>query len=297
MADPRRSGIGRALFISLSDQQVREYSLPLGVGTSAWIDAKPCVRRLLCVHERSRAAGVVVADGRHLTVYEWRAGSMEAVTGVERRSSLDTDDPPNNALRAPAGRDQLQVAERIEIERWEEEAAALACREASDRQWREMVIVGEARLRAALAQKCPASLAVVDVAANHAHTPLDRLADEITHVLASERASMASEQVHQLLETAEVAGSLAAIGPAHVLACLSQGRVDTLYYDTDAQLHMGEDGMGILKSTPDEAGDGYHGIERLVEQALATRARVVVVNGQAGEALQSRGSVAARLRW
>jgi hypothetical protein len=296
MAAAGRSGRGRALFVALSTGQTLEYDLPLDVGTSAWIDPSPCVRKLLCVHERSRAAGAIVADGRHLRVYEWHAGALNELVSIERMSWRDRSETLGTASRQ-SSRELVQSIEQHELSQWLDDATEQVCQIIHQRDWSEVVVIADDQLRRGLIARCGATVTFLPVGANQGNQRLEQTTELVSGKLAEYRAAERTHTVRDVLDRAELPGAPAAAGPEQVIEHLRAGRVDTLFYHTDCRLHIDRESMEFLQSDGAGHADGYHGIERLIHQALATRARVVVVNGEAGHSLLDHGSVAARLRW
>lgn len=286
--DPRRPGIGRALFIGLSDtDSIYEFDLPGSVGTSAWLDESPCVRKLLCSIERSRPAGVVVADSEHVKIYEWHPRSLQIVQEIEFVSQLDHNDPDNWST----GKQKFEQASVNEHRRWLESSAKQVCSLAG--QWDEIIIVAPPEITDCIRSACPQNIHYLELGANHVRTPLSQLMSMITQCLAEHRRADRSHLIGQIIEQSQ-SGGLALTGPSAVLRALDEGRVETLVYDTDARPHFDHT---LAKTDGKIESDGYHGVERLIQQALATRAQVVVVDGTNAEALADHGSVAAKLRW
>jgi stalled ribosome rescue protein Dom34 len=82
-----------------------------------------------------------------------------------------------------------------------------------------------------------------------------------------------------------------ALGPVETMQALEQGRVEHLVYDSD---HFypppGRTGHG-------EAPDGATPIERMVELAVATSAKITPVEGDSADELDEQDGVAALLRY
>ena len=70
---------GRALYAPLSGEEVFELAVGLPVGITATLEPTAYVRPLVAAFDEGRPAGVMVAGGAAVQLFEWRMGGVEEV--------------------------------------------------------------------------------------------------------------------------------------------------------------------------------------------------------------------------
>jgi hypothetical protein len=266
-----------ALFLCLADGTHKIASVDGTIRELAYLGERPCVAPLLEAAQRLREAGVAVADMHHVRVSALRGEHLIECMAAERVSLMDEQPArPRGHVRP--------LSERVQAEQdrqWLDHVAAQLCDYVRRAGWDELVVAAPPSILARVSERCASQVEIVELAANLDHSPdLPRLAWE--H-LRAHRQQRAARMVERMTDGPE----LVARGEHDVHQQLLAGRVATLVVAAQSNDEL----PGAEKR------EEYHGIERLVHEALATQAKVIVLDGDAGSSLLERDSVAARLRW
>lgn len=258
--------------------------------TAAFERPRPYLAPLVQLLDEGWPLGVVVVALERVRVLEWAFGEIEELAGWELEiTSLDWHerkaprvDPARGTSTSASGRDQYD--ERLEHNRaaFLRQAGKLIASRYGDRPWRELVVIGEGDRPKLLR-------AGVGSPARRVH--------EIQHDLIRDRPAEIGARVEQELDQINRARELeliaaieeaiggepgVALGPDEVLVALEQARVHHAIYDATREW---------------ERRNGVELSELMIERALASRAGVTPVEGEAAAALQSRDGAAAVLRY
>lgn len=309
LASTRNPGRGRIAFAALTGDWFVEFDSPMPVPNRLVLDSGPFIHPLLELLDEGRPAGVVLASGDSARVLEWRLGRLKSLSKVEQEYVQAPHERAGQLGGGPRGeyhtpmREQRQARDREWAGRFLDQLAHIVTRIAQERGWERLLVSGGDRWTEPLASRLPEPLAATVLQDTRVLAGLDEEAlltvvtDQLTQKHAAREQRLA-EQVHQ----AGLAGT-GALGLSEVAAALNQGRVAHLVYDPEVRYRgsIGADGMLYAH---DEAGIGTEPptpeprlTERLVEQALATGARISPVEGAASGVLGESEGIGALLRW
>jgi len=238
---------------------------------------------------------------------DWRFGDLRSLSRVTREFADDGGDRPgplvtNSAGARPvtAARDQRWRREREQQMRWMEQVAAEVLHLADEQDWGRIVISGDERLTGPLVDALPTRLrdvALLDP--RHLQSDHPALAMDIAERLRQDRAGR-NVDLSRRVRAAALGAQRGALGLSEVVAALNEGRVEHVIYDS-ARRYTGGIGLdGSLFADAERLGLGTEEprlLERIVERALDTGARVTPLDGLAADRLADADGIAALLRW
>jgi hypothetical protein len=249
-----------------------------------------CLATLVKLIDDGWPNGVVLVSLEVVRVLEAALGEVEELDGWELEiTSLDWRERKAPARSADAGtgssasgHDQYQQRLDHNRERFLKEAGQLIQRRYADRDWRNVIVIGEGDRPQLLAKGLgPMSECVHEIHQDLIRMPMGdlegRIAEEVENLNRSRE-----EQLIARLREAVGAGPGAALGPDDVLQSAREGRAHLVLLDGEREW---------------EARDGTTLDELLIEAALATSALITPVEGLAAQALAEHDGAAAILRY
>jgi hypothetical protein len=313
LLDASRHGRGRALFATVTDGRLVTTSMQIPFEDRAVLDRNPYVRPLVAALDEGRSAGIVALAKRGIRVLEWRLGEAEELERGEftiggrlwRQKSGPAPAQPQDTRHGGQRRDEFE--ERVDENRlrFVRERAREVAEFANDRGWDRLIVAGDPRLTKPFADELnPApgeQLQVTDLSwEDDAPNVVADQAWEEFKVLRRERAHELTDRARDLA----LSGGAGALGLSEVVASLNEGRVDHLLIDETVQ-HAGYiSGDGLLYADdqrPAAQGGDLRDepllVERMIERALETGARVTPIDEDAEAGLAESDGVAAILRW
>jgi hypothetical protein len=235
--------------------------------------------------------GVVLVALENVRVLEWAFGELEELDGWELEiTSLDWHErkaqrvDPATTGTGPSASGRDQYGQRLEHnrERFLKEAGQLVASRYGDRDWRQLVVIGEGDRPRLLVKGLGALRDRVH------EIPQDLIrasASEILRRVDAEQEHLNREREERLvakIEEAIGATPSPALGPDEVLTALEQARAHHVIFDATRDW---------------EERDGVPISELMIERGLATGADVTPAEGLAAAALDQRGGAAALLRY
>lgn len=313
LLDASRHGRGRALFATVTDERVVTTSMQIPFEDRAILDRNPYVRPLVTALDEGRPAGIVALAKRGIRVLEWRLGEAEELERGEftiggrlwRQKSGPAPSQPQDTRHGGQRRDEFE--ERVDENRlrFVRERAREVAEFANDRGWDRLIVAGDPRLTKPFADELnPApgeQLQVTDLSwEDDAPNVVAEQAWEEFKVLRRERTRELTDRAKDLA----LSGGAGALGLGEVVASLNEGRVDHLLINEAVQ-HSGyisEEGLLYANDQRPSAQeqDLYEEpllVERMIERALETGARVTPIDEDAEAGLAESDGVAAVLRW
>jgi peptide subunit release factor 1 (eRF1) len=312
-ADASRIGRGRALFATIAADRVESIALQVPFRDRVICDHNAYVRPLVAALDEGRPAGIVSINKRGTRLLEWRLGEAEEISTAEftvagRDWREKTGPAPAQPLDSRVGgHDRDQYEDRVDMNRlrFVREQAREVANEANRRRWDRLIVAGDPRLTKPFAEELEPvggeQLHVTDLSwQDEAPNTIAEQAWDLFKLLRRARAVSLIEQVRDLA----LSGGAGALGPADVCACLNEGRVERLLVGEDAQVKGFRGESGLLLTEDQQAVAGENAlveepllVERRIERALDTSARVVTIDEDVAAPLHDHGGVAALLRW
>jgi hypothetical protein len=294
LLDPRTSGRGGAAFSPLSTADVTFLTAPMPLPTRVVLDSRPFVQPLLELLDEGRPAGVVLVSAHAAELLDWRFGDLRPLARITREFADD-----GGERRGPLV-DQRSRRERVQQMRWMEQVAAEVLHLADQQDWGRIVISGDERLTAPLVNALPTrvrDVAILD--ARHLQSDQPGLAMDIAERLRQDRAGR-NVDLSRRARAAALGAQRGALGLSEVVAALNEGRVEHVMYDSARRYTGGIGPDGSLLADGEHLGLGTEEprlLERIVERALDTGARVTPLDGSAAGRLADADGIAALLRW
>lgn len=285
LLDPRGFGRGRALFVWIANQRVEEVRVQAPLPSDVRLGPRAFVRPLVVIYDEGRPAGIAAVHRRGVRLIEWRlweateAGSFrfdESEAEDWRPQRGPSGGAPPVAQKGVSHRERFEQRLEDHRLRFMRTTAAEVAAIAGGRGWDRLLVSGEPRLARAFAESIAGDRMDVVVAesiwesetlhliAKSAEPHLDRMNRR-------REAELASRAIDRAL-----GGGAGALGVRPVREALAGGRVEHLLF---------------------ESGLESDDVETVVEQSLATGAKVTPVEGEAAESLRPYEGVAALLRW
>ncbi|HEU4361019.1 MAG TPA: hypothetical protein VFR27_05855 [Mycobacterium sp.] len=309
LVSPENAARGRISFFALGSDWVLQLDSPMPVPTRLVLDDGPFIHPLLELLDEGRAAGVVLVSADEARLLEWRVGSLQLLSRMERQYLQAPHERSGQIGGGPEGqfhtpmREQRRAREDDRMQRFLTEAARVAGELAGGHGWERILISGGEHWTEATVAKFPPGLRNKLYADTRVLSGLDdaALATAVTEWAHNQH----TEQAGQLLgRVRDAAGSGdGALGLSEVVAALNAGRVAHLVYDPNVRYTGTIGADGALYSGDEVGPNGLPGTpeprltERMVERALQTAARVSPVAGAATTELSDADGAAALLRW
>jgi hypothetical protein len=185
--------------------------------------------------------------------------------------------------------------------RWIEQVAAEVVRLTDEREWERILVSGDERLTVPLVEALPDRLrGVVLLDPRHLHeSDHSSLAEDVAERLMEDRAGRNAD-LSRRVRAAALGAQRGALGLSEVVAALNEGRVEHVIYDSARRYTGGIGPDGSLFAEGERLGLGKEEprlLERIVERALHTGARVTPLDGSAAGRLADADGIAALLRW
>jgi hypothetical protein len=309
LTGPAGAGRGRMLFAALGAGWSLQLESAMSVPTRVVLDDTPFIHPLLELLDEGRPAGVVLASAGQARLLEWRLGRLRPLVRMEQEEIQAPHERAGQIGGGPSGqyhtpmREQRQARQQDRAERFLDDVVSAAAGLAAERRWWRTMVSGGERWTEPAVAAFPEHLRGSVIGDRRVLGGLEEapLAAAVTERLLQEYTEQNRRLVERVRDAAH--GQRAALGLSEVAAALNQGRVAHLIYDPEVRYagSLGTDGMLYAG---DEMGPGGGAgtpeprlTERLVEQALATGARVSPVEGAASGRLSEADGVAAFLRW
>ena len=315
LADPSRPGRGRALFIPLSGGAPHEAASAARVEEQVVLEATAYLMPLLLALHESTPVGVVAVSGEGARVVEVRGAAAEE----SLRFAFDDQSAEWRRLQGPAGATpahQRQVSSQVDLfarrveEHWRHQLTLLGetiWERARERGWTHVLVAGDPDrsegLRASRPEGGPDLVVSAHLLPDHL-SPVE-VRDATAPELRAARLAGQLALAEHVRDAALAAAGHGAVGVADTLGALAEGRAHHLLFDPTARPAGARAPDGRLvpagEVPPGAAAEQMspepHLLERMLERALETDARVTAVEGPAAEVLAPFDGVACALRW
>jgi hypothetical protein len=253
-------------------------------------NSRPFVLPLIAMLDEGRARGVAVLSSERVRLLEW---SLQGTGEIEEYQRAETS--PGRERTAPdAERLQGSPLEAHVVRFLKDVAGSLRDRMAAHG-WAELLLIGPQPLCEEVTKQLPN----LDLQAIDHHDLISERTAQIGERAAERIAQLNQEREVGLVERVEAAVHAAdgngALGPQETLETLMEGRVEHLVLDADRDYTRRPLEQDLAYAAEDHGGLPL--VDRLIELAYATSARVTPVEGEAAERLERHGGAAALLRF
>jgi Bacterial archaeo-eukaryotic release factor family 5 len=287
------SGRGQIGFLEAAEKRGRDVWMSAQMAdlrTSASYGERPRLTALLQLLDEGAAIGVVAVSAERIHLYEWKLGELELVHDWEaemymrdwrERKAQKPGDLAHTQGAASSGRDQFNQRLEHNRARFLEETGRLSADEARSREWRRVIVFGDAEQAREFDQgaKKGTELELAEQA-DVINEERGRLIERVNAAVRAGNRRRELALIERAVEGAATPGGHGAVGVIDVQRSLNEGRVEHLLFDADTA-------NPELTDLEDE----------IIERALRTSAVITPVEGAAAEALREHGGVAALLRY
>jgi hypothetical protein len=289
LLDPTVPGRGRVLFAALRRDEAYAVDIQPDVPADLRLQPRAHLVPLLATLGRERAVGAAVLSLAELRILELEL----AETSELSRRDVSPRGFEWSLLKEP----NAGVVE--DVRRISDRAADEVSRVAGARGWSAVVVAGNQRLVDRLAVTLEEAGLLVETCT--VDPPAEAPPSRIGEMLQASAADVRRRQTAQLISHISADGGPHGRGTfdvGAVLQALSEGRVEHLVLDSDAELRGAVTDDGRLTPASDlAAGDVRDLADEMVERAFGTDARVTVVSRSVDDLSVGSGGVAALLRW
>ncbi|MFI6505750.1 VLRF1 family aeRF1-type release factor [Nonomuraea typhae] len=304
LLDAAESGIGRALFASVGDKDVRKVSLQVPITDCAVLEPTAYIRPLITAMATSAPAGLVLVSRDGLRLIDVRYGVAEDVD--QEPFEIDTEDwrpmvgPGPGGTAQPVATQTDRFHRRVEdhLRRSLQRSAPEITRRAKENGWVDVLLIGDIELTETLATALhPLDTIQVDKIVD-ALAPAEA-ARKVSAELAATRIRRDTALVTKAVDAAKCGGR-GALGLNQTLALLNEGRVDHLLLDESATWtgFKGLDGFLYDQQPVSVPADEVPDLgERMIETALNSGVTLTTLTMTAAAPLLRYDGVAALLRW
>jgi Bacterial archaeo-eukaryotic release factor family 10 len=258
------------------------------------------IHELLEILDDGAPVGVAAVSSERVRLLDWRLGGIEQLHDWEleyfagdwkERKSQRPPDPAHGEAVSASGRDQYNQRLEANRERFAEQTGRLAHRESHKRSWRRAVVFGDQRYVSKFSEGFGEGVKLLHLEGDLVAEPTDEIERRIEEVLPELNRSRETELIERIKEAAYAEGR-SSLGVEETFQALTEGRVEHLVYDAN------RDYAGVeLDPVAASSLDGKPLIERMVELALSSGARITPVEGESAQELAQQGGVAALLRY
>lgn len=316
LMDPHGEGRGRYLAAEVAGDTVIQHTLQVDLPALVELDGGPVLRHLLEALDEHEHAGALLLHQNEAKLFElsfrghdelddWEFRVGEIVLGDDKTGpgpsgQTQAGNPVNPGGTSHKDRQQSRVQENQD--RFLRDVAEDVRSTCEQRGLGRLVLVGQAHERGVVRDAFGSGNGVrlLDVDRVASGDLRDTL-DAVQQALSEQHGEHELDLVTTARDAAKSEGR-GALGATDVTAALREGRVDHLLLSPDLELsgYVTDDGMLIFdEDTPgsDDATPEPRFVHRMIERAITTDGKVTPVDGEAAEALEELGGVAAILRW
>jgi hypothetical protein len=312
--DPAMPGLGRALFAPLGRPEAHTVSVQLPLGTMIVLDPLAHVHPLLRAWHDGAPAGIAAVAGTGVRVVDHRFGlakevaqlTYEQATEDWRELTGPAAPIPGRAQHSAPQRDLFARRVAVHLTRFLGTTGARLAALATELEWTDLVLTGDAELVAATAAGLPRELTAAVLTAPHLVASLSptAIAEAVRPQLSAARRARDRELVSRARDAA-LGGGAAAYGLADTLSALAEGRVAHLLLDRDRTWcgQRAPDGRlcpddEVLPGTlRQELSPEPRLGERMIESALRQGGTVTLLDPESAAPVAAADGVAALLRW
>ena len=291
-------------FVEVAPKPAREewFSLQLPLDASAVMpNSRPLVLPLLTLMKDGSPRGVVAVSSERVRLFEWAFGHLEELDDWELEiTSLDwrerkaqrPGDPARVQGAKAAGHDQYDQRLEANRDHFLRETGRLAAAQIKERGIDDLLAFGDPPAVRELSEGAGKGVSVCAAGEqNLIGAPLGEIQVQTTSTIEELSRERELALVSRVVDEAR-GGTRGALGAQETSQALAEGRVEHLLIDPERE--YSGDPIGSLNSDDD---DELPVPDRLVAAALATRARVTPVEGEAAERLAPSDGVGALLRY
>ena len=316
LVDGHAPGRGRALFVGVDSGDTSTITIQMPFRERVVHHDSAYIRPLVAALDEGRPAGVLVVSRARTKTLRWSFGKIEVLDEREFELGDAQTADINSAAASPSNTPQavhgLSTRERFE-ERIEESHHRFlrsvvedVATEANREGWDRLVISGPTKVRDVAKSLVPTDHGLRVLLAEQAWEDVNPnvVAEQLWPLLRSVHRQRERELVDDAINRA-LAGQAGAVGLRHVCEALNEGRVEHLLFDSTLQLEGYRSEEGTVHARVEgfiaEADVPLHReplfVERMIEKAVSTSAKVTPVDDDAAEPLGDHEGVAAILRW
>lgn len=284
----------------------RSLQLPLE-SNFVWMNTA-FLRPAIALMDEAPIIGIVVLSKELAKIMTWRQGIIDEreEVQIELESGLEIDPTAGAGVGQLSGSSADRFKKRVEVQinkRLGEVAANMA-KMAQEHGWENIILTGSPKFTDVVEENLPVSLqnkvvGILDknyIKATHA-----KIEEVTTDLLHNWKRKVEEKQVEELLNEALASGR-ARVGIQKSIDALEQGRVERLFFNSDMHVagYRDTNGEYLVDLTPEEA-EGLkpepHIIERMIELAYETNAKVTPLEEKAADILKEHGGVGVVLRY
>jgi hypothetical protein len=268
-------------------------------------DARPFLLPLIAMLDEGEARGVAVLSAERVRLLEWSLQHTEELQSFEvtllsgdwrERKAQRSSDPAHIHGAKASGKDQYGQRLDENRKRFLKETAGKAAEEAKRRGWTELLVCGPEPLADEFTGHIDAGVRAQPVDSHDLISePVAKIGTRVEQCVATLNRDRELALIERVEAAAHAADNRAALGPQETLESLLEGRVEHVVLDGERD-YRARPLDPDLAYEPSEHG-GLALVERLVELALSTSARLTPVEGEAAERLERHGGVAGLLRY
>lgn len=317
LLDSRAPGLGRALFTTISDGKVEQFSLQVPLTDEVTLGPTPRLRPLVTALSTAGPTGAVVVGADEIRIIDLRLGFVDDVATIPHPADLadrreltgrGSATPTTTPHSSASHHDLFEKREEDRLLRYLHSAGPKIAAYARKLNWVCLGIAGEAKYAHATTEGLPSDVPADVVTMPHAITSLSlaKLAASVEPELARARARHHLQLAERVRDGAFSShGGTAACGLAPTLAALQEGRVGHLLLAQDGQWAGSRtpDGMLVPDSevppgtsaedlTPESRLD-----ERMIELAFREGAAITILDATAAAPFADVEGIGALLRW
>lgn len=316
--DPTAPGRGRALFVGVDSDRRVEVSVQVPFPNRVAYHPSPYIRPLLAAMDEGRPAGILNVTNERTRLLAWQLGEA---TELETHTFEVEDDviarqkagpSAGNVAHPGQGRvDRDAFDHRLDEnrQRFIKDHLNTVVNVAADHGWDRIVVAGAPKLRDETAKQLRDQINndVLVLVANESYD--DATPDTIAQQVAPQLTIAHREREMTLVNTAinqALSGNTGAVGLREVCESLNEGRVQHLLFRSDLTVRGYRSDEGTLHpyvegAVAESDQTALHPeplfVERMIEKARSTSAKVTPVDDEAAEPLDAHEGVAAILRW
>ena len=266
------------------------------------------LRPLLAMIDEAPIMGIVILSQELARVMTWRQGLIneKEELQIEIKTYLENEPTTGAGVGQLSGSTMDRFKHKVEVQvnkRLEGVAEEMA-KLAKDQNWEKIILVGPPKFTDVVEEHLPNSLknrVVGIIDKNYINASISKIEEITTELLHNWKRNLETNQVKDLLNTA-AAGGRAYTGVQKSIDALIQARVEHLYFNADLHIsgYRDTDGSYYVDLSEEEA-EGMetepHIIERMVELAFETNAKVTPLEGESANILREKGGVGVVLRY
>jgi len=266
------------------------------------------LRPVISLMDEAPVVGIAVLSMEVARIMTWRQGIIDADKEVKMELETGLENEPTSGAgvgqRSGSSADTFKHKVDVQVSKKLEEVAKKMAELAEKYKWQNVILMGSPKFTDVVEEHLPSRqqnsvVGILDK--NYINSSLGKIEEVTTELLWSWKRQIEFQQVGELINTVG-SGGRALVGVQQSIDAMEQFRVEKLFFNSDLNISGYRDTNGTyLVDVTEEEAEGLevepHIIERMIELAFESGAKIVPLEDKAAEKLGLEGGIGVLLRY